>query len=172
MPRCRRGLSASACVRACTSAGRADRRSGLGPCVSKRQAAPAAREMPTSISFEGCGAAISYHLAVYEAACRVYGRETLQAKKVKYVGTSSGSIAALIAALGLDAAFWKGMPVIVCVHVCFHSLSGFPEPSRPASQRMHTHKHTHRSASTAVGSDGEKVCGSAASRLLCGAGPR
>ena len=158
-------------MRVCVHAALTDA-AGWATEFSKRQASPAAREMPTSISFEGCGAAISYHLAVYEAACRVYGRETLQAKKVKYVGTSSGSIAALIAALGLDAAFWKGMPVIVCVHVCFHSLSGCPEPSRPASQRMHIHKHTHRSASTAVGSDGEKVCGSAASRLLCGAGPR
>jgi hypothetical protein len=87
--------------------------------------------MPSSISFEGCGAAISYHLAAYEAACRVYGRETLQAKKVKYVGTSSGSIAALIAALGLDAALWKGMPVLVCVHLCFQSLPGGVEPSAP-----------------------------------------
>jgi len=66
-----------------------------------------ARDMPTSISFEGCGAAISYHLAVYEAACRAYGRQRLQSKKVKFVGTSSGSIAALIAALGLDAQIWK-----------------------------------------------------------------
>ena len=46
------------------------------------------REMPTSMSFEGCGAAISYHLAAYESACRVYGRQKL--KNVKFVGTSSG----------------------------------------------------------------------------------
>jgi len=44
--------------------------------------------MPTSMSFEGCGAAISYHLAAYESACRVYGRQKL--KNVKFVGTSSG----------------------------------------------------------------------------------
>ena len=65
------------------------------------------REMPTSISFEGCGAAISYHLAVYEGACQVYGRENIKSNKVRMVGTSSGSIAALIAALGLDAEFWR-----------------------------------------------------------------
>lgn len=65
------------------------------------------RDMPTSISFEGCGAAISYHLAVYEAACQAYGRQQLQSAKIKFVGTSSGSIAALIAALGLDAQYWK-----------------------------------------------------------------
>jgi hypothetical protein len=65
------------------------------------------REMPTSISFEGCGAAISYHLAVYEGACQIYGRENIKSNKVRMVGTSSGSIAALIAALGLDAEFWR-----------------------------------------------------------------
>jgi hypothetical protein len=65
-----------------------------------------ARDMPSSISFEGCGAAISYHLAVYEAACQAYGRQRLQSARVKFVGTSSGSIAALIAALGLDARYW------------------------------------------------------------------
>jgi hypothetical protein len=65
------------------------------------------REMPTSISFEGCGAAISYHLAVYEASCQVYGRDNIQSNKVRMVGTSSGSIAALIAALGLNAEFWR-----------------------------------------------------------------
>lgn len=65
------------------------------------------RAIPSSICFEGCGAAVSYHLAAYEAACRAFGRASLQARRVKYVGTSSGSLVALIAALGLDAAYWK-----------------------------------------------------------------
>mmetsp|Transcript_26232 Transcript_26232/g.59504 ORF Transcript_26232/g.59504 Transcript_26232/m.59504 type:complete len:263 (+) Transcript_26232:234-1022(+) len=68
--------------------------------------AAARKELPDSISFEGCGAAVSYHLGVYEAVCRLYGTQTLQIRKIKYVGTSSGAIAALVAALGLEAETW------------------------------------------------------------------
>jgi hypothetical protein len=141
------------------------------------------REVPTSISFEGCGAAISYHLAAYEAACRVYGRQELQAKKVKFVGTSSGSIAALIAALGLDAAFWKGMPVFVspergwcpaAAHAYHTRTRAHAHTRTRAHARTYTHTHTHtsRSAATAVGTDGQKMRGFAAGGLLRWAGPR
>uniref|UniRef100_A0A7S4KW11 PNPLA domain-containing protein n=1 Tax=Guillardia theta TaxID=55529 RepID=A0A7S4KW11_GUITH len=70
------------------------------------QAARTRKELPESISFEGCGAAVSFHLGVYEAVCRLYGRDTLQHRRIRYVGTSSGAIAALVAALGLEAEPW------------------------------------------------------------------
>jgi predicted acylesterase/phospholipase RssA len=63
--------------------------------------------MPSCLSFEGCGAAISYHLGVIESMYQTYGVETLTNSKIKYIGTSSGSIAALLIALGLDVALWK-----------------------------------------------------------------
>jgi hypothetical protein len=63
--------------------------------------------LPTSISFEGCGAAISYHLGVIESLYQTYGKDTLLNSNIKFMGTSSGSIAALVVALGMDVARWK-----------------------------------------------------------------
>ncbi|KAJ1495176.1 hypothetical protein T484DRAFT_1926068, partial [Baffinella frigidus] len=59
-----------------------------------------------SFGFEGCGGAISYHLGVYEGMCRTFGGARLGAADTLFVGTSSGAIAALAAALGLDGRAW------------------------------------------------------------------
>ena len=75
--------------------------------ASLKRAGCESRPMPTSISFEGCGAAISYHLGVIESLYQTYGQEALTKSNMKFMGTSSGSIAALVVALGLDVARWK-----------------------------------------------------------------
>ena len=74
---------------------------------SLKRAGCEAQSLPTSISFEGCGAAISYHLGVIESMYQTYGHEYLSRSSIKFLGTSSGSIAALVVALGLDVALWK-----------------------------------------------------------------
>ena len=58
------------------------------------------RRPPTSISFEGCGAAISYHLGVYKALARTYGSAHLTSGALRVMGTSSGCLVALCCALG------------------------------------------------------------------------
>eukprot|EP00948_MAST-09A_sp_MAST-9A-sp1_P000539 g539.t1 len=58
------------------------------------------RESPRSISFEGCGSALSYHIGVYKALRKVYGIPYMK-NNMKYMGTSSGSLVALMAACGV-----------------------------------------------------------------------